>query len=456
MEIEKILARQRAWFRAGATQDVDRRIKTLKRLRGAILSRERDITNALLSDLGKCSVEAYMCETGMALSEINHTIKYLRNWAMPQFKYTPLAQFPSISYELPCPYGAVLIMSPWNYPFLLTIAPLIAAVAAGNTAVVKPSAYSPATSALLREIISDVFTKEHVTVVEGGRDVNASLLDADFDYIFFTGSKEVGRHVMEKAAKHLTPITLELGGKSPCIVDESASLRAAAARIVFGKYLNCGQTCIAPDYLLVHRALKNKFVSLLKAEIVAQYGERPLKNPSYGKIINQKHFDRLLGLMEGGNVAHGGGSDLSLLRIEPTIIDNVSLLDPIMQEEIFGPLLPVLTFDSIEEVPEMIARNPTPLALYHFTTKGGNRAYIQRRVPFGGGCVNDVIMHVATHHMGFGGVGQSGMGSYHGKKSFDTFTHYKSILQKSPRIDLPVRYRPYTSFGDTLIKMFLK
>ena len=456
MDINKILLRQRAWFKAGATQDVERRIKTLKRLRSAIMARERDITDALMADLGKCSIEAFMCETGVALMEINHAIKNLRSWARPKTKPTPAAQFPSRSYVLPCPYGAVLIISPWNYPFLLTILPLIAAIAAGNTVVVKPSANSPATSALLKELITDVFPREHVSVTEGGRAVNLELLEADFDYIFFTGSRDTGRLVLKKAAKNLTPVTLELGGKSPCIVDETANLKVAAARIVFGKFLNCGQSCIAPDYLLVQESVKDRLIYLLKQEIEEQYGREPLKNHNYGKIINKKHFDRLCGLIEGMNIVHGGDKNPALLRIEPTILDNVSMLDPVMAEEIFGPVLPVLTFGSIEEVPEIIAHNPTPLALYHFTQRRSGRDYIQKQVSFGGGCVNDTMMHAATLHMGFGGVGQSGMGAYHGRKGFDTFTHYKSILQKSTLLDLPVRYPPYTPFMEGIIKLLLK
>ena len=410
----------------------------LKRLRSAIETREEAILEALREDLGKSRFEGYMSEVGMVLDELTYMRKNLTRLAGPQRVRTPLAQFSARSYKLPSPYGCALIISPWNYPFYLSITPMVDALAAGNTVLIKPSAYSPATSAMVEELVRDCFPPEYVAVVTGGRAMNQSLLDQPFDYIFFTGSKAVGRLVMEKASVNLTPITLELGGKSPCIVDRSADLKTAAARIAFGKFLNVGQTCVAPDYLIVHEDIRDEFLPLLAAEIRKQYGQHPLENADYGRIINDKHFQRLLGLMESGTIYAGGQHDGSR-RIEPTVITDVTLDSPIMQEEIFGPLLPVLTFRQTADIYPIVAANPTPLAFYLFTTNKAQERELTRRVSFGGGCINDTIIHLATTEMSFGGVGESGMGSYHGKAGFDTFTHYKSMVNKANWIDLKMK-----------------
>ena len=427
----------------------------LKRLRSAIEIRKEAILEALREDLGKSRFEGYMSEVGMVLDELTYMHRNLPRLAGPQRVRTPLAQFSARSYRLPSPYGCALIISPWNYPFYLSITPMVDALAAGNTVLVKPSAYSPATSAMVEELVRECFPPEYVAVVTGGRAVNQSLLDQSFDYIFFTGSKTVGRLVMEKASAHLTPITLELGGKSPCIVDRSADLKTAAARIAFGKFLNVGQTCVAPDYLIVHEDIRDKFLPLLAAEIHKQYGQHPLENADYGRIINEKHFQRLLGLMESGTIYAGGQHDGSR-RIEPTVITDVTLDSPIMREEIFGPLLPVLTFRETEDIYPIVAANPTPLAFYLFTSDKAQERELTRRISFGGGCVNDTIIHLATTEMGFGGVGESGMGSYHGQAGFDTFTHYKSMVNKANWIDLNMRYQPYSELKEKLVRMFLK
>ena len=356
----------------------------------------------------------------------------------------------------PSPYGVVLIMSPWNYPFMLTMDPLTDALAAGNTVVLKPSAYSPHTSAVIEKIISSCFDSSYVAVISGGREENQCLLREAFDYIFFTGSQAVGKEVLRQAAEHLTPVTLELGGKSPCIVDRTANIPLAAKRIVFGKFLNCGQTCVAPDYLYCEASVKDRLVQAIGKEIRAQFGERPLDNENYGKIINQKHYRRLAGLIDREKVVFGGGLEEGRCRIEPTVMDNVTWEDPVMGEEIFGPILPVLTFKTLEEAAAQVNSRPHPLALYLFTSDKQHVRYVTSRCQFGGGCVNDTIIHLATSAMGFGGVGASGMGAYHGKVGFDTFSHHKSIVDKKTWLDLPMRYQPYQPFKEKLVRMFLK
>lgn len=455
-QVAETVKKQRDFFHTGATLPVEARITALKRLKQAVLDNENAISAALKSDLGKSPEESYMCETGMVLSEISYMLRHIRSFAKEKMVTTPFAQFASRSYQKPAPYGVALIMSPWNYPLLLTLDPLVNALAAGNTAVVKPSAYSPATSALLAKLLGELFPEEYVAVITGGRAENSFLLDEKFDYIFFTGSKAVGQTVLEKAAKHLTPATLELGGKSPCIVDSSANLKLAAKRIVFGKFLNCGQTCVAPDYLLCAASVKEELLGYIQAEITAQYGADPLHNPAYGSIITQRHFDRILSLMEPKKVAAGGQSQPDTRKIAPTVMDNVTWEDAVMQEEIFGPLLPVLTFDTIGEVIQTVNSHDKPLALYLFSQDKAVVDAVTSRCTFGGGCVNDTIIHLATSNMGFGGVGESGMGAYHGKTGFDAFTHYKSIVDKKIWLDLPMRYQPYTTLNAKLIRMFLK
>lgn len=456
MDIQALVAAQRAHFQTGATLSLSARREALRRLKAAITAREGDIHAALRADLNKSPTESYMCEVGLTLSELSFVEKRLAGWMRDRSHLTPLAQFPARSFTVREPYGVVLVMSPWNYPFLLTVDPLIGAIAAGNCCVIKPSAYSPATSAVIRALIADCFPPEFVSVVEGGRAENQALLDQKFDYIFFTGGVEVGKEVMARAARHLTPVTLELGGKSPCIVDSTAPLDLAAKRLVFGKLLNCGQTCVAPDYLLIDRRVKDRFLAYLRRWITAMYGQDPLDNEGYVRMVNQKHFERVTGLIDQSKVVFGGKGDRSTLKIQPTVLDNVSPEDPVMQEEIFGPVLPVLTFEDVREALDFVNSRPRPLALYLFSREKSTQELFLRRASFGGGCINDTIIHLATSRMPFGGVGASGMGGYHGRDSFNTFSHQKSIVKKSTLIDLPVRYAPYTPVKDKLLRLFLR
>jgi aldehyde dehydrogenase (NAD+) len=355
---------------------------------------------------------------------------------------------------MPEPYGVALIMAPWNYPLQLSLEPLIGAVAAGNCAILKPSAYAPKTSQVIADIVSECFRPEHVSVVQGGRQENGDLLKQRFDYIFFTGGVVVGRQVMENASRHLTPVSLELGGKSPCIIDKSADLRVAAKRLAFGKFLNAGQTCVAPDYLFVHSGVKDEVVNYLKQDIKEFYGDTPLDNKDYPRIVNEKHFNRLQGLLRGEHILAGGEVN-DRLQLAPTLADGITAESPLMQEEIFGPILPILTFEDIGEVIDYVGSREKPLALYLFTRDKAVERRVLTSLSFGGGCINDTIIHLASSHMGFGGVGYSGMGSYHGKESFKTFSHYKSIVKKYNWIDLPFRYLPYSKTKFKLIKMFL-
>ena len=455
-EINAIVAAQRKYFQTGATLPVSFRVDALRKLYDAVSGSEKEINDALRKDLGKGGFESYMCETGLVLEEISYMLKHVRRFAGEKRVRTPLAQFHSRSYKKPSPYGVTLIMSPWNYPFMLTLSPLVDALAAGNTAVVKPSAYSPNTSEVIRQILTKCFEPQYVSVVTGGRAENTCLLHEHFDYIFFTGSQSVGKEVMRSAADHLTPVTLELGGKSPCIVDQTANIKLAARRIVFGKYLNCGQTCVAPDYIYCHRSVRDRLIKEMQKQIRKQFGKKPLDNKDYGKIINEKHFDRILGLIDKEKVVFGGNCDRDALRIEPTVMDNVTFSDAVMQEEIFGPLMPILTFDSLDEVIRNVNAMPHPLALYLFTSSKAAAKKVTARCGFGGGCINDTIIHLATTEMGFGGFGESGMGSYHGKTGFDTFTHYKSIVDKKTWPDLPMRYQPYRKIHEKMVRFFLK
>lgn len=456
MLIDDAVAKQRDYFDTGATIDIDGRVDALVRLRRAIKNAEPRIIEALAEDLGKPSQESLMCEIGLTLSELRHQLGNLRSWAEPRRARTDIANFPAKSFTIAEPYGVVLVMAPWNYPFLLCMEPLIGAIAAGNCCVVKPSAYAPATSRIVADIVAQAFDPAHACVVQGGRTENAALLDQCFDYIFFTGSTTVGKLVMQKAAAHLTPVSLELGGKSPCIVAADADVDLAAKRIAFGKYLNCGQTCVAPDYALVDARIHDEFVEALKRHIVRMFGTSPLENPHYGRIINRKHFGRLLGLIEPAKTAFGGAFDADALRIEPTIMTGVEASDAIMQEEIFGPILPVIPFEDADEAERFVKTMPKPLALYLFTLSTTLQDRFLRYVPFGGGCINDTVMHLATSHMGFGGVGASGMGSYHGKKSFDTFSHEKSILKKGTWLDIPLRYRPYSKAKEAVVRAIMR
>lgn len=442
-EIVSVLESQRKHFNAGATLPVAFRIAMLKRLYAAVQSRRDEILAALTADLGKSGYEGFMCEVGLSLTEISYMIRHVKKFAAEKTVRTPLAQFASRSYQKPVPYGTVLVMSPWNYPFLLAVEPLANALAAGNTVVLKPSAYSPATSAVIARLVAETFPPELVAVVTGGRQENAALLKQKFDLIFFTGSQAVGREVLRSAAENLTPAVLELGGKSPCIVDETAKIRLAARRIVFGKYLNCGQTCVAPDFILCHASVKDQFVAAVKEEISRQYGGNPLENPDYGRIVNEKHFRRLLSLIQRDKVVVGGRCDAATCRIEPTVLDKVDWTDAVMQEEIFGPIMPILSYEGLEEVIARLQGLPKPLALYLFSENRSAINAVTSRISYGGGCVNDTVIHLATSEMAFGGVGESGMGGYHGKSGFEAFSHTKSMVDKKTWIDLPVRYQPY-------------
>lgn len=451
-----ILQKQRRFFASGQTLPVKTRLEYLKKLRQAIIQRQDDICRALQQDLGKSEMEAYMCEVGLALEEISYFLKNLHKLAKDKTVPTSLANFPARSIIRPVPRGNVLIISPWNYPFLLCVEPLVDAVAAGNTAVLKPSAYAAHTSEIVRQIMAAVFPPEYVSVVRGGRAENQALLSRKFDYIFFTGSAAVGKEVLRQAAENLTPVSLELGGKSPCIVDESANIALAARRIVFGKFLNCGQTCVAPDYILCPEHIQKELTEALGSEIRRQFGPDPLHNEAYGRIINEKHFHRLVGLLDKQQVVFGGKSDAGLLKIEPTLLGGVSWQDEVMKEEIFGPVLPIVSYTSLEEELKRLESRPRPLALYIFSSNQKRIKQITHRCRYGGGCINDVIMHLTTPYMPFGGVGESGMGCYHGQFGFDTFSHKKSILERKTWLDLPVRYQPYDRWKKRLLKLFLR
>ena len=455
-EIKDILQQQNHFFSSGKTIPAEFRLKQLESLKEAMIRHEADLAAALKEDLGKSRMESYMCEIGLTLSELTWMQKHLRSLMRSKRVSTPAAQFAAKSFRSPSPYGTVLIMSPWNYPVLLTLDPLIDAIAAGNTAVVKPSAYAPCTFDVMKTMIEECFPAQYVAVVDGGRAENQALLQQRFDMIFFTGGKTVGREVLRHAAEYLTPVTLELGGKSPCIVDSTAKIRLAAKRIVFGKYLNCGQTCVAPDYILCDKRIRDGLITAILAEIEKQFGKEPLKNPNYGKIINEKHFERILGLINGEKLVYGGQSEPESLRIAPTVLNNITWDDAVMGEEIFGPLLPILTFDTLDEALDTVESHPHPLALYFFSEDKAAQKKVLDTCRFGGGCINDTIIHLATSDMPFGGVGESGMGSYHGRVGFETFSHYRSIVDKKTWMDLPIRYQKYTGLKEKMMRMFLK
>ncbi len=455
-EIESLVEKQREFYNSGKTMSLTYRQNALNKLQEALIKCEDKLNAAIYQDLGKSAFESYMCEVGLTLSELSYVKRHFKRWNKNHMVPTPLAQFAAKSFTVKEPYGVVLIMSPWNYPVLLTLEPLIGAIAAGNCCILKPSAYSPATSKVMKEIIEAIFPSEYVAVVEGGRTENTALLDQKFDYIFFTGGVSVGKLVMEKASAHVTPVTLELGGKSPCIIDHTANIKMAAKRLVFGKYLNCGQTCVAPDYVLVEASVKEQLVEEIRKQIKKQYGEKPLENPDYGKIINEKHYHRIMKLIDSEKVIEGGYGNENKLQIAPTVMINVTSEDAVMQEEIFGPVLPIIEVTSMKEAYQFVKDRPEPLALYIFTSSKRVEEKFLKTVKFGGGCVNDTIIHLATSAMGFGGVGNSGMGSYHGKKSFETFSHEKSIVKKYTWMDLPMRYQPYKKFNAMLVRIFLR
>ncbi|MFT9850094.1 aldehyde dehydrogenase [Aneurinibacillus sp. REN35] len=439
-EIKSIVEKQKAYFQNQHTKPLSFRLKQLQRLRDGIKQYESDILSALHQDLHKSEFEAYTTEVGILLEEITFTMKRLRKWAKPKRVKTARTHLGSKGWIIPEPYGTVLVIAPWNYPFQLAISPLIGAIAAGNTVIIKPSELAPHTANVLAAMIGTVFSDELVAVIPGGVSTSQLLLKQPVDYMFFTGSVAVGKVVMEAAAKRLIPVTLELGGKSPCIVHKDANIPLAAKRIAFGKYTNAGQTCIAPDYLFVHKDVKQQLLEALQAVIFEFYGAHPITHEKYGKIINERHFTRILSYLQDGTVYFGGEADKERLRIAPTLLTDVSWDAPVMQEEIFGPILPVMEYEQLQEVIDTVNRRPKPLALYLFTQNKEVERTINGSISYGGGCINDTIMHVATPYLPFGGVGESGMGSYHGAKSFHTFSHFKSVLKQTNVFDFSFRY----------------
>ena len=456
LKIDQSLQAQRDFYNTYQTRDIRFRIIQLKTLRRAILTYEDRIYDAFWKDLHKSKFEAYSSEIGLVLKEISLHIRKLKSWARPERVPTDqLIHFWSTSRIIKEPYGVTLIIAPWNYPFQLLLIPLVGAISAGNCIALKPSDYSPHVTEAMSQMISEFFSPSYISYHQGGRDVNQALFAEKWDYIFFTGSTTVGKIVMEAAAKHLTPVTLELGGKSPCIVEADANLRVAAARIAWGKFLNAGQTCVAPDYLFVHRSVKDKFISLLQDCLIRFFGEDPQKSPYYCRIINQEKTEHLASLIKGTTIRCGGTVNIDERYIAPTILEDVSPDHPLMQEEIFGPLLPVMVFDTIDEVIKFINTQPTPLSFYHFTSSKKSEKEVLLKTTAGGGCINDVVIQFANEKLPFGGMGNSGIGQYHGKFSFDTFSHQRSIMKKVTWIDIRLRYPPYRN-RLKLIKYFMK
>lgn len=448
--IKTVCEKQRAFFRNGFTLDVKTRKANLKLLEKAVLKWEKPLCDALWTDLHKSYQEAYMTEISILLWEIRTHIRKIRRWTKPERVHTPLKLFPSSSRIVSEPLGNALIISPWNYPVQLLLTPLVGAVSAGCTAVLKPSPYVPTVSQVISDMIEETFPEDYIAVIQGHRDVNTDLLAQRWDMIFFTGSPSLGRVVMTAAAKNLTPVVLELGGKSPCIIDKDANLKVAAKRVAWGKLLNAGQTCIAPDYLMVHKSVKEQFLTELKSEFRSLLGEEASRSDYFVRIVNDSAFARLSGYLADGDIVYGGHTDAATRYFEPTILDNVSPDSPVMQEEIFGPIFPVLTFSDTDEVISFVKSREKPLALYYF---GKNGDGIIRNTSSGGACINDTIMHIANENVPFGGVGNSGMGSYHNKLSFDAFSHKRAVVSTPVALDMPFRYMPYSWFK--LVKKIL-
>lgn len=457
MNMINIVENQREYFLKGNTKSIEKRIEALVNLKDAIKSREKDILLALNKDLNKSDFEGYITEIGLVYEEINTAIKNIKKWSKRERVKSSLLYFPSKNYIYKDPYGVVLIIGPFNYPFQLIMSPLVGAIAAGNCAVIKPSEYSINTSLIIEEIINNTFSKDYITVINplGGKEVVSSLLDIKFDYIFFTGSIKVGKIVMEKASKNLTPVTLELGGKSPCIVDKDANLKMAAKRIIWGKYLNAGQTCVAPDYLYVHKDIKEKFLKMLVSEIKLQFTENHKESTDFCRIISDREVSRLSGYIDEGTIYYGGDIDKSKKYISPTILTNIKEGSKILEEEIFGPILPVYEFEKIDEVITYINNREKPLALYYFSESSKSIEYVLKSTSSGGVTINDTVIHCSESKVPFGGVGSSGMGQYHGKASFDTFTHKKSVVKRGTFIELPFRFAPYKD-RINLLKRFMK
>lgn len=455
-QLDILIQSQRGFFNSGETRNVSFRLSALKKLHSAICQHEQNLVNALKQDLGKSEFESYETEIGMALNELSLHIRKLKSWAAPKTKPTPLMLFPAKSRIYSEPFGHVLIMAPWNYPFLLLFQPLIGAISAGNTVLLKTSDYVPTVASVMQQLIRETFPENYISLISGGKEENQLLFQQRFDYIFFTGSPFLGKLVMKAAAEHLTPVTLELGGKSPCIVSQHAKIDLAARRIVWGKFLNAGQTCIAPDYLLVHQSVKQTLLKKLQKEITRQFGQNPKESPDFPRIVNDGAFTRLKNLLNEGQIFCGGETDSSMKYIAPTIIDNVQPHHAIMQAEIFGPLLPVIEYSNLDEALKLINQKEKPLAFYIFSENNTEIRHILNSTSSGGGCINDVIIHIGNHHLPFGGVGNSGMGKYHGKLSFDTFSNQRSIVRSSTLIDLPVKYAPHANWKWGLIRRLLK
>ena len=454
MNINDLIQKRRQFYRLGKTRDIAFRLDALERLKQAIITHEKAICLALEKDLGKSAFESYLTEIGVVISEITHIIKKLRKWTKPKRKSAPLVMFPSKSYIYYEPFGSVLIMSPWNYPFQLAIMPLAAAIAAGNTCIVKPGSYSRSTAEVIKKVLEDCFPDEYVATVLGGREENQALLEEKFDFIFFTGSTEVGKLVMAKASQNLTPVCLELGGKSPAIVLQDADLKLAAKRIIFGKIINAGQTCIAPDYVLVQKALKAQLLEAMIKAIKEFLGDQPEANPDYPKIINAKHFNRLMSLLDDSEIAYGGTAQNQ--KIAPTLLVDVGFNDLIMQEEIFGPILPIIEYDILEDALLYVESRPKPLSTYLFSNNKKSIEMILNRLSSGGVTINDTLMHYMSRSLGFGGVGESGMGRYHGESGFQVFSNPKAVVRRYKWFDINLRYHPYTKRKQTLIKKILK
>jgi aldehyde dehydrogenase (NAD+) len=453
--IQSAVDKQKQFYKEGKTKPLGVRKQTLEKLADVIKENEKEILLALKQDLNKSEMETYTTEIGILLEEIRFTLKHIDEWSAPVKVKTAKTHVGSKAYKVPEPYGAALIIAPWNYPLQLALSPIIGAIAAGNTAIIKPSELTPHTSNLITGLIDSHFDPEYITVIEGGVETTQLLLEQYFDYIFFTGSVPVGKVIMEAAAKQLIPVTLELGGKSPCIIDETANVPLAAKRVAFGKVTNAGQTCVAPDYLFIHKEVKEEFIQEFQKAIMGFYGKNPLTNDTYGRIVNERHFNRLTGYLQDGDILTGGSVDHASLKIEPTLMVPKDDTVPVMQDEIFGPIFPLMEYEDLDEVIRFINDRPKPLALYLFTSEDHVSDKVNNSISYGGGCVNDTLMHLATPYLPFGGVGESGIGNYHGESSFAAFSHYKSILKQTTKFDFSFRY-PNAKFGLKVLKKLLK
>lgn len=455
--ITDIVKKQKSFFKSRKTIDINFRIEQIKKLNHLVQKHENDIYEALKRDLNKPYYESMMVETGPFYSEIKHTLKHIREWAAPEIVPTSLFNIPGSSKIMREPYGNVLIIAPWNYPFQLTFSPLIGAMAAGNCVILKPSEHAPHTSEVMNRIINQHFDAEYIHVIEGGVKETQELLNERWDYIFYTGGPEVGRIIYQAAAKHLTPVTLELGGKSPCVVHKDANIPLAAKRIAWGKWINSGQTCLAPDYLFVHSDIRDKLIEELKKAIYHFYDNEPLKSEDYCKIINEKHYNRLKSYLNDGEIIFGGKYDDQQLKIEPTLLLNAPFHSTVMKEEIFGPILPIYTYKNIEEVIEFVNSHEKPLATYLFSGSRTIQEKYLNQTSSGGVTINDTVLHISSSELPFGGVGESGIGSYHGKYSFDTFSHKKSVLTRGVQpFDDYLRFPPYKKSRINLMKFLLK